>query len=227
MHKQGKYYQPDHWPSYQYPGEQAHSSIVGIRLSDAKAFCEWLTNRDGGDWKFRLPTQQEAVRFPMKFLAKGPLGHWINEEPKFTWVGSVPIDARGTTLDAASIIASDYVRKRPFDNSREKDLQDLLDWSRIFSYPRDVVIDFIQSRNYKKLISRIIARSRNRKLDTVRIIDIDGTCERSRNQALDLDYIYEIVTDLYFNPDEPDITFASIDLIHSVVSAILLSNSPE
>jgi len=95
MREQGKYYQPDHWTSYQFPEEQAHAPILGIRPSDAAAFCEWLTGREHGKWHYRLPTSDEAERYPVSSFAQSGLGYWITgsdeEEFGFAWIGNAPL----------------------------------------------------------------------------------------------------------------------------------------
>jgi hypothetical protein len=66
LREQGKYYQPDHWTSYQFPKGRAREPILGVRYSDAIAFCEWLTNRGDTDWEYRLPTEKEAQKHLLK-----------------------------------------------------------------------------------------------------------------------------------------------------------------
>jgi energy-coupling factor transporter ATP-binding protein EcfA2 len=46
---------PDHWPGAHFPAGQGRTPVLGVRASDALAFCEWLTRRDSGEWRYRLP----------------------------------------------------------------------------------------------------------------------------------------------------------------------------
>lgn len=46
---QGRYHQPDHWPSPTFPQGQGHLALLGMRPADVQAFCEWLTEREGGN----------------------------------------------------------------------------------------------------------------------------------------------------------------------------------
>ena len=55
----GRYHQPDHWRSEQFPAGRGRDPVVGIRPLDAEAFCKWLTEKEPGGWQFRLPTEQE------------------------------------------------------------------------------------------------------------------------------------------------------------------------
>ena len=97
MRGQGKYYQPDHWTSFQFPEGQAHAPILGVRPSDAADFCEWLTGREHGMWHYRLPTSEEAERYPLPSSAQSGLGYWITgageEEFGFAWIGNAPLGA--------------------------------------------------------------------------------------------------------------------------------------
>jgi hypothetical protein len=93
MREQGKYHQPDHWGMYQFQPGQANSPILGIRKSDAIRFCGWLQQRND-TWMYRLPTQQAANRFPILPKNMPSVGYWLEDESLFSWIGTVPRDAR-------------------------------------------------------------------------------------------------------------------------------------
>ena len=59
MHSKHQYHQPDHWKRYIYQSGEGRLPIVGIRPSDATAFCQWLTDRDSGSWQYRLLNEDE------------------------------------------------------------------------------------------------------------------------------------------------------------------------
>jgi hypothetical protein len=88
MREQGKYYQPDHWTSYQFSEGQAREPILGVRQSNALDFCKWLAKRRVQEWKFRLPTQKEVNTFPINNIGINPLGYWIGNDYKFTWIAT-------------------------------------------------------------------------------------------------------------------------------------------
>jgi hypothetical protein len=136
MREKGKYYQPDHWTSYQFPTGQAREPILGVRHSDAIAFCEWLTDRGDSGWKYRLPTRDEIATVSIKYEKKSPLGYWINEYHmhenilgQFVWIGSIPKDARRIDfLTAMEIdlnqykmrnLAEKYIREIEKENAPE------------------------------------------------------------------------------------------------------------
>ncbi len=85
MRKKGKYYQPDHWKSYQFPKNKGQTPVVGVRSSDAVAFCEWLTKREGDNWIYRIPSvteilelNQEIASVHEETLGKQMIGYWLS-----------------------------------------------------------------------------------------------------------------------------------------------------
>lgn len=90
MCEQGKYYQPDHWTSYQFPVGQAREPILGIRFNDIEAFCDWLRRREDGEWFYRQPNYLEAAKYPIKSTNNLSIGYWIkggNYQFGFAWIG--------------------------------------------------------------------------------------------------------------------------------------------
>lgn len=93
MRLQGKNYQPFHWKSERFPEGQAHQPIIGVFFAAAKAFCEWLTNRDTNKWKYRLPTQKETSTFPISIEDQAFLNYWIYDESpngENGWITTIP-----------------------------------------------------------------------------------------------------------------------------------------
>ncbi len=79
--KEGKYHQPDHWKEYVYPHELANKPITGVRLSDAKEFCRWLTQKHFSQgYKYRLPTINEAENNPIEDTS---IGYWCSDGDKY------------------------------------------------------------------------------------------------------------------------------------------------
>lgn len=77
MREQGKYYQPDHWISNQFPAGQAREPILGVRHSDVVDFCDWLS-ANNATWRYRLPTKNEARKTDLKFPLLNGQGYWIS-----------------------------------------------------------------------------------------------------------------------------------------------------
>lgn len=96
MRDQGKYFQPDHWTSLQFPAGTAREPIMGVRYSDAVAFCDWLTKRENEKWRFRLPTPREAKETVLKIVTAHLFGYWVLEidASRFVWASLVPKNAR-------------------------------------------------------------------------------------------------------------------------------------
>jgi hypothetical protein len=79
--KKGKYHQPDHWKDYIYPRELENQPIAGVRLSDAKEFCIWLTQKHYSQgYKYRLPTINEAENNPIE---DNSIGYWCSDGDKY------------------------------------------------------------------------------------------------------------------------------------------------
>lgn len=83
---QGKYYQPDHWTGYRFSLGQGHAPVLGVRPTDASAFCKWLTAKENGPWRYRLPKEdelhQEAYKSVFDKFGAG-LGYWLDERKGF------------------------------------------------------------------------------------------------------------------------------------------------
>jgi hypothetical protein len=93
MRAQGKYFQPDHWPECHFPAGEARQPVLGMRPSDAIAFCEWLTARQPDKWQYRLPTLEEASAYPLPIGVADGLGYWAyNPSTKarvFIWASAL------------------------------------------------------------------------------------------------------------------------------------------
>jgi NACHT domain len=55
----GRFCQPDHWQTVSVPESQSCEPVLGVRASDARAFCQWLTEQDQEGWQYRLPVPDE------------------------------------------------------------------------------------------------------------------------------------------------------------------------
>ncbi len=84
---------PDHWKEAYFRSGHGQQPILGLRPSDASAFCAWLATRDGGAWHYRLPTrgEQDAVkRALLDDAEKLPpsCGFWV-DRTRLAWVKEV------------------------------------------------------------------------------------------------------------------------------------------
>lgn len=87
LRAQGSFRQPDHWEEMQFTSGEGQLPATGVRPSDAQAFCNWLTERENGPWRFRLPTAQETARHPLNTPSKAPndatAGYWFFKDGRF------------------------------------------------------------------------------------------------------------------------------------------------
>jgi hypothetical protein len=117
MRKQGKYYQPDHWVSYQFPEGMGRLPILGIRPSDALAFSAWCTQNEKEGWVYELPTEQQTRKSPLPERENHPIGYWARTEKKeicFLWVDDPPKDARNLTNIVNTVILQDPFNWTPY-----------------------------------------------------------------------------------------------------------------
>ena len=166
MREQGKYYQPDHWKSYKYQKGRAKDPILGIRSSDAREFCKWLTKRENDGYSFRLPKPTE-VSIHGKLMSTYPkLGYWINGQKNFAWITAPQDNPRDLTqsqiLDAAysldlGIQGSNIVRRLESELNYGLGRSGALDFKRnlafIRKYTRDNEFNYI-SKNIKHYLNR-------------------------------------------------------------------------
>jgi hypothetical protein len=82
----GEFLQPDHWNNIHFQSGEGKKPILGTRYTDAEAFCEWLTRREGGNSTFRLPTPEE-VKTQLKEKRTDDLGVWCFENGEYSLVG--------------------------------------------------------------------------------------------------------------------------------------------
>lgn len=94
MFKEGIFFQPDHWKSSDFPAGLGVKPIAGVRCSDAKAFCSWLTKKEGPLWRFRLPEQKE-----LELIAQGQEKH-LSHNQSLSWLenGRIQNDFNGVSV---------------------------------------------------------------------------------------------------------------------------------
>jgi hypothetical protein len=86
--------QPDHWKEDRCPRGQWLKPVLGVRLSDANAFCHWLSaQEETSDWHYRLPTPQETQDIVV--VGEAGRGYWIKDGDahKIIWVKEGPLQS--------------------------------------------------------------------------------------------------------------------------------------
>lgn len=118
--EKGKYYHPDHWMNKRFPAGHGQASVLGVRPSDALAFCIWLTERDQENWRYRLPHASEVKQVEESMNEEGKVvigtGYWINNGKGFAWVRGNPV------------ISTEMIQET-MDRSCASDLQQALTYS--------------------------------------------------------------------------------------------------
>jgi energy-coupling factor transporter ATP-binding protein EcfA2 len=195
MRADGKYFQPDHWSELRFPEGKGREPVVGVRPSDAEAFCRWLTERNGGDWQYRSSTNSEADLPVEETTDLEPLGFWYALKPGHScriFIGQIP----PLTVDMLEAqIDSDINRIRALDllNNIPNDLDYVLCRSRILKSELDDALSISSAFNLE-LAHGHNDCARAFDLDLVRAINLD----RILHHTLDLSYELDSTSDLYY-----------------------------
>jgi hypothetical protein len=187
---EGKYYQPDHWRSYQFPAGQGHAAVVGVRAADAEAFCLWLSEREPGEWTYRIPRVGETLSD-----IPGIAGYWqkldetdeyrlaLNDGMRSELQGrlGVVLDraldrARAHTLDRALDLALDRARAHTLDRAFDLALD------RARAHTLDRALDLARAGVHTSTLD--IARALDRAPDHTRALDLARNRTLNRARAL-------------------------------------------
>ena len=226
MRTQGKYFQPDHWSSFQFLAGQSQLPILGIRPSDAKAFCVWLTQRETGVWCYRIPTSAEAADYPLSPSGLSPLGYWTatsDSQVAFDWVGSVPVNPRAINihnLNLNSTLSFDHEVGRYINRTVDHTLARgiVLDsnsafdhaLNRVRAFDHDLTIPINRAHNLTNDIDHYLARNRG----IGHFSDLGSILDISRDLVRDLPYF---LTRKLINPSNLSRTFA-LDIAYIIPS---------
>lgn len=180
MRAQGKWFQPDHWVSHQFPRGQAREPIVGVRPSDAIAFCEWLTQHEGKRWRYRIPSLEEAKSYPLSQLELRSFGYWIADS---TTLPLAICKANKSEINLTFTIdtVNDEGVARAFAKKPNTDFAVDDDW------------DYSSYRTY----ARILALARETSIDLTDAVD--RAIARDVNKYSDIEKSFEIALDIIRN----------------------------
>ena len=113
----GRFFQPDHWQTASVPEGQFRGAVLGVRASDAWAFCRWLTEQDQEGWQYRLPKADEWDKLADREVGPGtpvlPAGSgcWIDMGSGTTWKGSHPPSLAKMESMMQNLVARDWSRQ--------------------------------------------------------------------------------------------------------------------
>lgn len=203
---QGEYHQPDHWPGYQFPPGQGRSPVVGVRPSDAVAFCEWLTARESGEWRYRPPKPGELDARDID--VPGGTGYWVvlGDRVEFVPLGIQNSHLMNEMIKKRLIIDRDL----DFALAYEIDLAHAHTFARAhvraYALVRD--LNLALAHEFNLTLARAIALHRARSLILAFDLDLDQALALARN------------LDLTHNPARA----VDLDLEHARVTAFVLAS---
>lgn len=184
--KKGENPRPNHWMGERFPRGSAKQSITGIKASDAKDFCRWLTQLHSSMGViYRLPTLREMEAFP---IADKGVGSWCTQGNGWI-IGGVENSQWQTwennlfqVLDTA--VAFDFFRtlERFFNRISDLDINVILtlDYVDKGIQGQKSQEPLVLARNHALMRVRKVARNlaRNLALEQSRIDQITGDLHR-------------------------------------------------
>ena len=91
LRARGEFRQPDHWQGYHYVKGQGRRPVLGVRASDALAFCTWLSERGDGERQYRLPSAEASDEAALSHVEAEDPGFWVySENERFSIAGASP-----------------------------------------------------------------------------------------------------------------------------------------
>lgn len=223
--KQGKWYQPDHWNDFSFPAGSGLTPILGVRQSDAVAFCEWLTVHNKEGWYYRLPRAEEwslEERQKQKEL-HAETGYWVEDEPCLVWSQGKPSDVLHWQLSDCVTHALElgHILDHALKGNQDLDIDHAL--YRALDLDRALDSDVDGAHALDRALSRTPSRERVRDLDRARALSRDlgrelnyahdRTHNRVRAHALSraCNHAHNVALDLYLARDR----VLDLDLTHS------------
>jgi energy-coupling factor transporter ATP-binding protein EcfA2 len=174
----GKYYQPDHWTSSHFPPGQGQTPVLGVRPSDAAAFCTWLTERESGLWSYRLPRTGELEKAGNENIANRlseGTGYWLDRGEGFVWAKGTASFFYKALQEALDLTHDrDLSRSRDLAFDRARDLTRTRDLALALTHARTLNLAFARdlARDLARSLALALARARSRDLAFHRALDL-------------------------------------------------------
>ena len=149
-----EYYQPDHWTVYTFQKGTAQEPIRGVRAKDVEEFCAWLTQRQEGDVRYRLPLPSEVMDYQPK-IVKDDLAAWCKEGNIFSLKG-LQKENQNILLKKAGILERSSLQF-DLDFGRTRAKLRALD----FPLPNDIALALALARDRDRDIALALARDRD------------------------------------------------------------------
>jgi len=155
--QRARHFKPTHWFAHSFQSGNGLKPVVGVRPSEAVAFCLWLTERDKEGRTYRLPYTNEFS----PLLSK--VGYWTQDSKKdqvYTLENEPPVSLSITALEQRfhSVLLSDLTCHPDEALERVRDLaralEDLLERNNE-QISRDALIlvrDFVHERAHHRAL---------------------------------------------------------------------------
>lgn len=181
----GRYYQPDHWSGYAFKDGEGRKPVVGVRPSDAEAFCAWLTDRDNTGWVFRLPNANELNLSRLRSD-----GHVLEmEEATYWYLNNGTYQTATLPTDKGNDVIAKQLQKR---FSKDWDLHDPL--RNKAQFMQKIGRHVLQRAQQRQFVVKNLDRNLDKELQAVPAILQDFNQVRDRgfeDIATDLDLAIE------------------------------------
>jgi hypothetical protein len=198
----GKCHQPDGWIDSTFPIGKAREPALGMRAEHAEALCEWLTQREGGGVRFRLPTIDEAGQWGTE---RAGIATWCDGTGEYCLLGLTEAEENmirqelgkisGSCLPslASSVAELDLARTLVCDRNLEIEIDSRLDLdlaralARVLDFDlelaRALAHDLARAHALEMTLPRALARDRD--LAIARARDL------ARSRARDLAFAHK------------------------------------
>ncbi|MFL7808335.1 MAG: NACHT domain-containing NTPase, partial [Anaerolineae bacterium] len=184
--ERGRYLQPDHWLDYRFPPGLGTRPVVGVRLSDAAAYCEWLTQRGDGAWHLRLPRVGEGKK-------NATAGSWAlsGEGEDAACIDGAPALDTGrveqyVVLTLARDLARAHGRDHDLERARTIAVARASDLSRVPARVSVSASDLDRALSRARTSDVILSRAQDVALARVIDLTVSLARERSEENGLDL-----------------------------------------
>ncbi len=209
----GQHLQPDHWPQHQFALGSGRKAVLGVRPSDAEAFCQWLTERDLQGWVYRVPYngESEPIGGTDKLSMAADMIHQLLEREKSTSAGYWTRSKTGSeyilegkpAVELPVTALEKRLRRdcnRPNDRTRARTLDHNLDLDFERAFDRELAQELRNNRDLALALTVELARGE--KLADIRTLALnlsqtlthalDHTLEVERNLTRDIARVLDI-----------------------------------
>ncbi len=216
---QGSYRQPDHWLDYQFSAGEGRKPVIGVRSSDAIVFCEWLTYRDPGPWRYRLPglreVETDAAATFLQDGAQPEIEYWCTVDDNDQLAISGASRTGLTVAQLSQQIDADFGRDRDHDRARalayalDRDRARALDLdldlaralALAHSLARNLNLDLDFDRDFDVARDLALTLARDLTHDHALTLDLNLALDLARERDLDLALARVMVRDHALAPD--------------------------